>query len=172
MKLSNEELQFLKSELNKTRIMNEEDLAFIKAAHPRLYHTRNPEKADILALFPNDSWVYTLENKNLNEFICNKFQEPIDNLYVMHRLIYGKSGLCKKHKDRFTTHKTISIILSGDFEGGDMYINDEKIKMNSEGDCAVFNGGNDFHEVKEITKGERDVLIIWFSKKKAQFSVI
>jgi hypothetical protein len=36
----------------------------------------------------------------------------------------------------------------------------------------VFNGGYEFHEVKKITSGERDVLIIWFSKKKAKFSII
>ena len=172
MKLSMEDLFFLKSELGKTRIMNEEDLTYIKSAHPQLYHTTNPEKANILSLFPNHSWVYTLENKNLNEFICNKVEEPIDNLYIMHRLIYGENGYCKKHKDRFTTHKTVSILLSSDFTGGEMYINDKDVSLINEGDYVVFNGGNESHEVKKIINGERDVLIIWFSKKKAKFNII
>lgn len=172
MKLTMPDLIFLKSELDKTRIMNEEDLSYIKSAHPQLYYTTNPEKADFLSIFTNNSWVYTLENKNLNEFICNKFEEPIDNLYIMHRLIYGENGYCKKHKDRFTTHKTISILLSSNFIGGEMYINDKNVSLINEGDYVVFNGGNESHEVKKVINGERDVLIIWFSKKKAKFSII
>jgi len=172
MKLSIEDLIFLKSELSVTRIMNEEDLAYIKASHPQLYFATHLKKDEGVSLFPNNSWVYTLENKNLNEFICNKFEEPIDNLYIIHRLIYGENGYAKKHKDRFTTHKTISILLSSDFTGGEMYINDKDVSLTNEGDYVVFNGGNESHEVKKIISGERDVLIIWFSKKKAKFSII
>jgi hypothetical protein len=172
MKLSIDDLVFLKSELNVTRIMNEEDLAYIKASHPQLYFATHLKKDEGVSLFPNNSWVYTLENKNLNEFICNKFEEPIDNLYIMHRLIYGENGYAKKHKDRFTTHKTVSILLSSDFTGGEMYINDKDVSLTNEGDYIVFSGGNESHEVKKIINGERDVLIIWFSKKKAEFSII
>lgn len=172
MKLSIDELGFLKSQLDTTRIMNEEDLSYIKASHPQLYFTTHLKKDEGVSLFPNNSWVYTLENKNLNEFICNKFEEPIDNLYIMHRLIYGENGYAKKHKDRFTTHKTVSILLSSDFTGGEMYINDKDISLTNEGDYVVFNGGKESHEVKKIITGERDVLIIWFSKKKAKFSII
>lgn len=172
MKLSIDDLGFLKSELDATRIMNEDDLAYIKASHPQLYFATHLKKDEGVSLFPNNSWVYTLENKNLNEFICNKFEEPIDNLYIMHRLVYGENGYAKKHKDRFTTHKTVSILLSSDFTGGEMYINDKDVSLTNEGDYIVFNGGNESHEVKKIISGERDVLIIWFSKKKAEFSII
>ena len=172
MKLSIDDLVFLKSELNNTRIMNEEDLVYIKASHPQLYFATQLKKDEGVSLFPNNSWVYTLENKKLNEFICNKFEEPIDNLYIIHRLIYGENGYAKKHKDRFTTHKTISILLSSDFTGGEMYINDKNVSLKNEGDYVVFNGGNESHEVKKIISGERDVLIVWFSKKKSKFSII
>ena len=172
MKLSIDDLVFLKSELNNTRIMNEEDLVYIKASHPQLYFATQLKKDEGVSLFPNNSWVYTLENKKLNEFICNKFEEPIDNLYIIHRLIYGENGYAKKHKDRFTTHKTISILLSSDFTGGEMYINDKNVSLKNEGDYVVFNGGSESHEVKKIISGERDVLIIWFSKKKAKFNII
>ena len=172
MKLSIDDLVFLKSELNNTRIMNEEDLVYIKASHPQLYFATQLKKDEGVSLFPNNSWVYTLENKKLNEFICNKFEEPIDNLYIIHRLIYGENGYAKKHKDRFTTHKTVSILLSSDFTGGEMYINDKNVSLKNEGDYVVFNGGKESHEVKKIASGGRDVLIIWFSKKKAKFSII
>ena len=61
---------------------------------------------------------------------------------------------------------------SADFTGGEMFINDKDVSLTNEGDYVVFNGGYEFHEVKKITSGERDVLIIWFSKKKAKFSII
>ncbi len=172
MKLAIEDLIFLKSELEKTRTMDEEDLKYIKSAHPQLYYTNNLKKDDGVSLFPEKSWIYTLENETLNKFICNKFEEPIDNLYIIHRLAYGENGYAKKHKDRFTTHKTVSILLSSDFTGGEMYINDENVSLKSEGDYIVFNGGDEFHEVKKIITGVRDVLIVWFSKKKAKFSII
>jgi hypothetical protein len=172
MKLSIDDLGFLKSELDTTRIMNEDDLAYIKASHPQLYFATHLKKDDGVSLFPDNSWVYTLENKNLNKFICNKFEEPIDNLYIMHRLIYGENGYAKKHKDRFTTHKTVSILLSSDFTGGEMYINDESVSLKNEGDYVVFNGGKDIHEIKKVTSGKRDVLVIWFSKKQSKFNII
>jgi len=172
MKLSVDELAFLKSELDVTRIMTEEDLSFIKAAHSGLYHTTHLKKHNEVSLFPNKSWVYSLENKTLNQFICDKFEQPIDNLYIVHRLIYGENAYAKKHLDRFTTHKTISVLLSSDFTGGELYVNDKDVSLTNAGDCAVFNGGQDYHEVKQVTSGERDVLIIWFSKKKAKFNII
>jgi hypothetical protein len=53
-----------------------------------------------------------------------------------------------------------------------MYINDKNVSLKNEGDYVVFNGGSESHEVKKIISGERDVLIIWFSKKKAKFNII
>lgn len=172
MKLSKEEFIFLTNKLKNTHILTEVELDYIKSAHPQLYYTTKNNKEMGVSLYTDKAWIYSLNNMSLNEFICKKFDEPIENLYIIHRLVYGMGGRAQKHKDRFTTHKTISILLSDDFEGGDMYINDIKIQLNTSGDYVCFNGGKDFHEVKEITKGERDVLIIWFSKKESKFSLI
>jgi hypothetical protein len=59
MKLSIDDLGFLKSELDATRIMNEDDLAYIKASHPQLYFATHLKKDEGVSLFPNSSWVYT-----------------------------------------------------------------------------------------------------------------
>lgn len=172
MKLSNEEIEFIISELDNTPIMTEDDMKYIKSAHPQLYYTTKNNRELGVNLYTDKAWVYSLNNTSLNEFICNKFNESKDNLYTIHRLIYKTGGECKRHKDRFTTHKTVSLLLSNKFEGGDMYINDVKATMNNLGDYVCFNGGKDFHEVKPITNGIRDVLIIWFSKKQSKFSLI
>jgi hypothetical protein len=172
MKLITDEFNFLIQELKNTNILNEEELKYVKSAHPQLYYTTINKKDEGVSLFTEKSFIYSLQNKNLNEFICEKFEEPLENLYMIHRLLYGVSGYARAHKDRFTTHKTISLILSDEFTGGDMYINDEKIDLNKNGEYVVFNGGKDLHEVKPILTGIRDVLIVWFSKKNSQFSLI
>ena len=172
MKLSTDEFFELKTELEITPILKGDELYYIKVSHPQLYYTVVGKKDDGVALFTENSFVFSLKNEKLNNFICNKFNEPLENLYMVHRLIYGVGGFAKRHKDRFTTHKTVSIILSDKFEGGDMYVNDEKIQCNEKGEYIVFNGGADWHEVKEVILGYRDVLIVWFSKKQPKFSII
>ena len=172
MKFTDEELIFLKNELEQTPIMSEDELKYIKSAHPQLYYTTQNKIDDNVALHTDSSWIYTLKNKKLNKFISNKFNESEDKLYMIHRLIYTKDGYAKRHRDRITTYKTVSIILSDKFEGGDMYINDKIVSMNNAGEYICFNGGNEFHEVKKITNGIREVLIVWFSHKKPKFSII
>ncbi len=172
MKLSLDEFFYLKTELEVTPLMTEEELRFTKSAHPQLYHTSIGKKDDGVSLITENCFIFSLKNETLNKFICEKFEEPIENLYMVHRLIYGVGGHAKRHKDRFTTHKTVSLILSDKFEGGDMYINDEKIQCNEKGEYVVFNGGKDWHEVKQVTSGYRDVLIVWFSKKQSKFILI
>lgn len=172
MKLTSEEFFYLKTELEVTPIMTEEELHFIKSTHPQLYYTTINKRNDDVALVTENAFIFSLTNENLNKFICEKFKEPLGNLYMIHRLIYGVGGYAKRHKDKFTTHKTISIILSDKFEGGEMLINDSDVDLYKKGDYICFNGGNEWHEVKEVTSGYRDVLIIWFSKKQPKFSLI
>lgn len=170
MKLSTDEFFELKKELEITPILEGDGLKYTKLAHAGLYLTIAGDNSGVF--YTEKSFVLSLENESLNKFICNKFDEKYENLYMMHRLIYGVGGYAKRHKDRFTTYKTVSIILSDKFGGGDIYVNDEKIQCNEKGEYIVFNGGTDWHEVKQVTSGYRDVLVIWFSKKKAKFSII
>lgn len=172
MRLNDNEFSFLKAELECTPILKDDEMKYIKSAHPQLYYTTKNKRDSGVSLFTENSFIYSLENEKLNKFLSEKFDEPIENIYTIHRLIYAKGGFAKKHKDRFTTHKTVGIILSDSFEGGDMYINDKKVEMSNNGDFVVFNGGTDSHEVREITNGFRDVLIIWFSKKQSKFSLL
>lgn len=172
MKFTDNEFIFLKNELDNTPIMNEDELKYIKFTHPQLYNTVQNKIDERTILCADYSCVYTLKNEKLNKFICDKFNESVNNLYMIHRLIYSKDGYAKRHKDKGVTYKTISIILSDKFEGGDMYINDKKVEMNNNGEYVVFNGGNDWHSVDKITKGNRDTLIIWFSKKTTKFNLI
>lgn len=170
MRLTSDEFSYLKNELDVTPLMAKDELRLIELSHPQLYYTLIKKQDDTVSLITDTAFIFCLTNLNLNKFICEKFEEPLENLYMIHRLKYSTDGYAKRHRDRFTTYKTISVILSDDFEGGDMYINDIKIELNKKGDFVVFNGGKDFHEVTPITKGIRDVLIIWFSKRHLKFN--
>jgi len=172
MRLSNEEINFLLNELSNSTLMDEDEIKYIMKAHPQLYYTIEGKRGDGVALFTEKSYLYSLNNINLKKFLSVKFNEDIENVYSIHKLIYGVGGVAKKHRDRFTTHKTVSIILSDNFSGGEMFINDELVEMNSIGDYVIFDGSKDLHEVKEITDGIREVLIIWFSKKPAKFNLL
>jgi len=172
MKLTNEEFEILLNELNNTPTMDEEEIKFIKSAHPQLYYTSENKRDNGVSLYTDRSFIYSLKNEKLKKILCDKFNEDIQNVYSIHKLIYGIGGHAKKHKDRFTTHKTVSIILSDNFKGGEMYINEQLVEMNELGNYIVFDGGRDLHEVKEIIEGEREVLVIWFSKKPAKFNLI
>jgi hypothetical protein len=172
MKLTDEEFNFLKLELENTPIMTDDDMSYIKTVHPLLYDASMNFETKYTTIFTESCVIYNLQNEKLNQFICNKFDEPIENLYEMHRLTYGTGGYSKRHRDKSTTHKTISIILSDDFTGGDMYLNDEFVSLNKCGEYVKFNGGKNFHEIKEVTSGIREVLIVWFSKNKSKSTLI
>ena len=172
MKLTKEELGVLINELKIASVMDENEMKYIKNAHPQLYYTVEGKRGDNVSISTEKSYIYSLNNYNLKKILCEKFNEDIKNVYSIHKLIYGVGGNAKKHRDRFTTHKTVSIILPGNFKGGEMFINDEIVEMFNPGDYIVFDGSKDLHEVKEITEGKREVLIIWFSKKPANFNII
>lgn len=172
MRLSNKDFDFLQNELSKTPIMDEEELKSIKSSNPQIYYTTQNIKDDFVTLRTEKSYVYQLSNETLNKFICEKFHEPIENLCIIHRLLYVSGGFAKKHKDRFTTYKTGIIIIKDTFTGGDMYINDMRVELNTSGDYISFNGAKEEHEVKEITSGQRDILHIRFSKKQPKFNII
>jgi len=172
MKLNHEEFDSIISELDKTPLMNHEEIRYMKSAHPQLYSTYSNDEVEGRALFTESGKMYSLRNPELNRKLCDAFDPGNDNVYSIHRLVYGPGGLAKRHKDRFTTYKTVSLLLSGDFSGGEMYINDKKVEMSESSEYVIFDGGRDFHEVKEVISGKREVLIVWFSKKTPGFSLI
>jgi hypothetical protein len=172
MRLSNEDFDFLQNELIKTPTMIGEELKYVKSSNPQIYYTTQNIKADFVTLRIEKSYVYHLSNETLNKFICEKFNEPIENLSIINRLFYGEGGHAKKHKDKFTTYKTVIIIINDTFTGGDMYIDGMKVELNTLGDYISFNGAKHEHEVKEIISGNREVLHIRFSKKQSKISLI
>lgn len=88
-------------------------------------------------------------------------------------LRYTKGGRFKMHKDRLPSSGnyrmiSVSIILSDQYEGGRLYFSDEdtdKKKFRFDlgiGDMVIF-PSTLYHQVTEITEGERYSLVAWLS---------
>jgi hypothetical protein len=74
---------------------------------------------------------------------------------------YKDNRWLRRHIDG-GNNKTLIILLSDGFIGGDTYINDKPVKL-EKGDGVLFNGHSQFHEVKPVTEGTRYALNFWFS---------
>ena len=77
-----------------------------------------------------------------------------DVFYVNH---YNKGECARKHTD--PSKYTICIALNDDFDGGEFFVNDKPVKLNT-GDGVIFLGDT-VHDVSEILSGSRWSLCIW-----------
>jgi hypothetical protein len=97
----------------------------------------------------------------LHKYIrINDESEYISNVHYI-KYIVGEGA--KPHTDNSISDKSYILLLNDEFEGGEFYLDNKPIKF-KKGDLLEFDG-HLLHEVKEITKGYREVLVI-FSKKK------
>lgn len=105
---------------------------------------------------------YSLENIELKEYVSNMFNQNPDKITTIHRLKYFEGGATIPHLDRATF--TFVLILESDLkEGGEFYLKGKyRPDFKETGDYLTYNGGTDIHEVKEVKKGYRDVLVIWW----------
>ncbi len=51
-------------------------------------------------------------------------------------------------------------------EGGEFLLNNSDINFNQPGQYVYFDGHEIVHEIKEVKKGKREVLVIWYRPKK------
>ena len=60
--------------------------------------------------------------------------------------------------------ETFNEVLEDNFEGGDFYLNKELIDFKKRGDVAYYEGWSSHHSISKITKGNRKVLVLWYSE--------
>lgn len=59
---------------------------------------------------------------------------------------------------------SISVLLTDDFEGGDLeFRNPGAPRLKKAGEIVIFNS-DEFHRVAPVTKGVRDSLVVWFGR--------
>lgn len=151
--LSSKELSFLLQELNQTKILTFKEAEKEYAeTHPYFLNNRS-------GLNPTLTQVYDTKNQTLNNWLSDKFSNNniVESLYTME---YSKGSFSLKHKD-FLRRVTI-ILLTNDFDGGNFLIEDVDTELNNLGECVILDGHKHIHEVTEITRGIRKVLVIFF----------
>lgn len=120
---------------------------------------------------PFQIWTYSLRNHELKIFLSNLFNQDPNNITTMHRLKYLEGGSSIRHLDKATC--TFVLILDADLEGGEFYLNDEyRDDFKETGDYLLYNGGSEYHEVKEVKKGYRDVFVVWWNDATKSTSLI
>jgi hypothetical protein len=89
---------------------------------------------------------------------------PDEYIANVHYINYGVNDEAKQHVDTGASVRTYIIMLSDNFEGGEFYLENKLIPFKL-GDIIEFDA-NKMHEVKKVTKGNREVLVIWMKWNK------
>ena len=119
-----------------------------------------------------ETFFCNLYNKQLTD-IVKKYITVNSDEYIsnIHYINYKTGEEGKRHVDSGASEKTFIILLNDDFEGGEFYLKREPIPF-KKGEILQFNG-NHYHEIKPITKGNREVLVIWLKwNNKNQKSLV
>ncbi len=105
-----------------------------------------------------EKWNDEIYNMVLNEL--DKCNFPKYKIMWLQMTEYKDGRWLRRHVDG-AGNKTSIILLSNEFMGGDTYVNDRAVNL-EKGDGVVFNGGNQYHEIKPVTEGTRYALNFWF----------
>ena len=156
--LTSKELSFLLKELNQTKLLTSEEAEKeYEQTHPYILNNES-------GLYPNLFSVYSTKNETLNSWVSTKFSKNniVEALYTMD---YGKGSFSLKHKD-YLRRVTI-ILLTNDFDGGNFLIEDTDMDLSKRGEYVIFDGHKYSHEVTEIIRGVRKVLVMFFKPEIA-----
>jgi hypothetical protein len=105
-----------------------------------------------------EKWNEKIYNSVTNEL--SKCNFPEYKIMWLQMTEYKDGRWLRIHVDG-AGNKTSIILLSNEFTGGDTYINDRVVNL-EKGDGVVFNGCNQYHEIKPVTEGTRYALNFWF----------
>ena len=159
--LQKDELEFIISSLERNDGMSDEEYRVHSIKHP--YAVERDDNILITSTMKH----YGLSDNKLNEFILNKFGNEDYNIDFFYELIYSVGSYTNPHRDKKICAQTTLILLSDNFIGGDLIVDNKKVPFNKKGVYLNFDGNKNMHEVKPILSGERRVLVIMFNRKNS-----
>ena len=124
------------------------------------YNKRFPKAEYDINIVSSKTFFCDLNNQELVDVV--KKNIPIkENEYIsnIHYINYGVGEKAKPHVDTGASIRTFIMLLSNDFEGGDFYLEENKIDFQV-GEIIEFDATL-LHEVKTVTRGNREVLVVW-----------
>lgn len=162
MKLSVDIFDKINKLLDTSLLSSEEEyLKVPETGPPGIYKTN---KKYIYA--PFEIVNYSLKNEELKNIVSELCNQDPDKITTIHRFRYFEGSKAVPHFDK-ASWTFVLIIDSNELEGGEFYLKEKYIDdFKEKGDYVMYNGGTDKHEVKEIKKGYRDVLVVWWNYDK------
>ena len=168
MKLTTEQLEHIEKLLDKSYLLNSKDRVKLKYTAPGVYDVRNHERGKVEIV--NYSVNHT-ENE-IVEYLSKLVDEDPLKMTTLHTIKYGLGSGLKEHNDKSTA--TLVITLHSEVEeGGEFWLRGEhRTDFTQRGDYLFYNGGTDLHEVTEIKKGWRMVLVAWWHQNKENIGTL
>lgn len=158
--LTNDEIEYINKSLAKNEGMSDFEYKELNSKHP--YAFMRKDNALILSSMKH----YGKHDVEFNQFIMNKFGKKSYQIDFFYELTYNVGDYTIPHKDKYFVLQTTLLLLSDDFIGGELLIDNKDVNFNKLGMYINFSGNKQIHEVKKISKGQRRVLVIMFNKKK------
>jgi predicted 2-oxoglutarate/Fe(II)-dependent dioxygenase YbiX len=112
-------------------------------------------------LVKSETFFCDIRNKELIDTIKKyvNLNETTEYIANVHYINYKIGEEAKEHVDTGSSIRTYIILLNDNFEGGEFYLENQHIPIKL-GDVLEFNG-EEPHSVKAVTKGNREVLVVW-----------
>lgn len=158
MKISTEHYDSLIAELEHTQPASEEQMANIKSLAEGLYNYQKFATGNFEVCF------YSNKNLTLNSILEEITGKKGDDIITIHTGYYRAGSESKRHVDN-NSLLTFNMIIEGEFEGGDFYLNDKLIsEFKKPGDYLIYEGRKEYHHVTPLTSGYRKVLVVWYKQ--------
>ena len=141
-----------------------------------LSNPNNPKLGRVDEYSASSTFFRPKNNRELVEFVNSITGFKTQNITSFFHITYNVGDKLPRHRDR-SNHDVLenpehsisfSFLLSMCEEGGEFLLDDNPIEFNTPGQYVSFDGQDIFHEIKEVTKGKREVLVIWYRPEVAQ----
>jgi hypothetical protein len=145
-----------------------------KMVNECLSNSNNPKLGRVDEYAASSTFFVPQNNLELVNLINNITENKTDEINSFFHIIYNVGDRLPKHRDR-SNHQikknpeksiSYSFLLNMCEEGGEFLLNNSDINFNQPGQYVYFDGHEIVHEIKEVKKGKREVLVIWYRPKK------
>ena len=152
-------------------ILTDEQLTKLKTlVSESLENPKNPKLGRVDEYSASSTFFRTQNNKELVEFVNSITGHKTKNINSFFHITYNVGDKLPRHRDR-SNHDikenpehsiSYSFLLDMCEDGGEFLLDDMDINFTKPGQYVWFDGHDIFHEIKEVKKGKREVLIIWY----------
>lgn len=152
-------------------ILSEHNLNELKKlVNKSLSDSRNPKLGRVDDYSASSTFFRTKNNLELVNFINKITGNKTENINSFFHIIYNEGDKLPRHRDR-SNHDiktnpensiSYSFLLEMCDEGGEFLLDDNDIYFDEPGQYVWFDGQDIYHEIKEVKKGKREVLVIWY----------